>query len=81
VFNFLLNLNYLLQYFIQQSQGAGVMDSAEKALFDLYLAKYWGIRFATAAACTVLKVDQVSFYTVLHVEIPSSLAFKKCYCV
>ncbi|XP_053397377.1 T-complex protein 1 subunit theta-like isoform X2 [Mercenaria mercenaria] len=42
-----------------EAQGAGVTDAAEKGLFDLYLAKYWGLKFATAAACTVLKVDQI----------------------
>ncbi len=45
---------------VLQAQGAGTLDAADKGIFDLYLAKYWGLKFATAAACTVLKVDQVT---------------------
>lgn len=43
-----------------QAEGAGVKDICDQGLFDLYLAKYWGLKFATTAACTVLKVDQVT---------------------
>lgn len=38
---------------------AATTDCQEKGILDLYLAKYWGLKFATAAACTVLKVDQI----------------------
>ena len=44
-----------------EAHTAAVTDCLEKGIFDLYLAKYWGLKFATAAACTVLKVDQVSW--------------------
>lgn len=36
-----------------------VVDAKEANLVDLYIKKYWGLKFATAAACTVLKVDQI----------------------
>ncbi|WAR08678.1 TCPQ-like protein [Mya arenaria] len=42
-----------------EAVGAGVCDAADKGILDLYLAKYWGLKFATAAACTVLRVDQI----------------------
>lgn len=42
-----------------EAAGAGVTDITTQGILDLYLAKYWGLKFATAAACTVLKVDQV----------------------
>ncbi|KAL4232557.1 T-complex protein 1 subunit theta [Mactra antiquata] len=42
-----------------EAAGAAVCETTDKGIFDLYLAKYWGIKFATAAACTVLKVDQI----------------------
>ena len=36
-----------------------VKDAVECNVFDPYLVKYWGIKFATQAANTVLKVDQI----------------------
>lgn len=36
-----------------------VLDTKSANLVDLYAAKYWGVRFATSAACTVLQVDQI----------------------
>ncbi|KAH3739734.1 hypothetical protein DPMN_046421 [Dreissena polymorpha] len=42
-----------------EAAGAGVRDAQEAGILDLYLAKFWGIKFATTAACTVLKVDQI----------------------
>uniref|UniRef100_A0A6G1SPF8 T-complex protein 1 subunit theta n=1 Tax=Aceria tosichella TaxID=561515 RepID=A0A6G1SPF8_9ACAR len=35
------------------------LDSKTANLVDLYAAKYWGIKFATNAACTILSVDQI----------------------
>ncbi|KAJ8315066.1 hypothetical protein KUTeg_007216 [Tegillarca granosa] len=37
----------------------GVKDAKESGVLDLYLNKFWAIKFATAAACTVLRVDQI----------------------
>lgn len=44
-------------------------DAVEANIVDLYVTKYWAIKFATAAACTVLRVDQVfvlSNFSVSH---------------
>ncbi len=38
-----------------------VCDAVEANVLDLHGAKRWAIRFATNAACTVLRVDQVGF--------------------
>ena len=43
-----------------QSVPVGVRDALEANIQDLYINKFWGMKYATAAACTVLKVDQVS---------------------
>jgi hypothetical protein len=43
-----------------QSVPVGVRDTLENNIRDLYINKYWGMKYATMAACTVLKVDQVS---------------------
>lgn len=37
-----------------------VCDAVERKILDLYLTKHWALKFATTAACTVLRVDQVS---------------------
>jgi len=36
-----------------------VNDAIEANIVDLYTTKYWAIKFASAAACTVLRVDQI----------------------
>lgn len=36
-----------------------LLDAKSLNILDLYAAKYWGIKFATNAACTVLSVDQI----------------------
>jgi hypothetical protein len=44
-------------------QNAGtVVDAKEAQLVDLYYNKFWGLKFATAASCTVLRVDQVTLH-------------------
>lgn len=40
-------------------EGAAVKDVVAAGILDTYLVKYWGIKFATNAASTVLRVDQV----------------------
>ncbi|XP_046566176.1 LOW QUALITY PROTEIN: T-complex protein 1 subunit theta-like [Haliotis rubra] len=42
-----------------ESGGPAVFDAKEAGIIDLYLTKYWGMKFASSAACTVLKVDQI----------------------
>lgn len=34
-------------------------DVAAAGIWDLYLAKHWGLKLATNVAATVLRVDQV----------------------
>lgn len=36
-----------------------VKDAVESNIVDLYITKHWAVKFATAAACTVLRVDQI----------------------
>lgn len=54
--------------FIHQAEGPAVKDAVEAKIFDLYITKFWGIKFATRAACTVLSVDQVGFWTMLSLS-------------
>ncbi|XP_033635398.1 T-complex protein 1 subunit theta-like [Asterias rubens] len=42
-----------------EAEGAGVKDMLEAGVIDAYLTKYWGIKLATNAAVTVLRVDQI----------------------
>jgi T-complex protein 1 subunit theta len=35
------------------------VDAVEAGLYDLFAAKFWGMKYATAAACTVLRVYQI----------------------
>jgi len=35
------------------------IDAVQKEVFDLLLLKHWGLRYATNAACTILRVDQI----------------------
>ena len=34
-------------------------DLAEQDIYDLYLTKWWGLKLAAEAVCTVLRVDQI----------------------
>ena len=45
---------------VWQAGVPAVKDAIEAKILDLYITKYWAIKFSTAAACTVLRVDQVS---------------------
>lgn len=42
-----------------EAGNAAVCDAVEAGILDLYLNKYWALKFAVAAANTVLKVDQI----------------------
>ncbi|XP_039754906.1 T-complex protein 1 subunit theta [Pararge aegeria] len=41
------------------SESNGVIDVKEKGILDLYVLKYWGLKYAVGAATTILKVDQI----------------------
>ncbi|XP_069695086.1 T-complex protein 1 subunit theta [Periplaneta americana] len=40
-------------------EGAAIKDVVEAGILDLYVTKYWGMKYATNAATTILKVDQI----------------------
>ncbi|MEE6468092.1 hypothetical protein FKM82_008160 [Ascaphus truei] len=42
-----------------EAECAAVKDMLECSVFDTYLGKHWGIKLATNAAVTVLRVDQI----------------------
>ncbi|CAG9562539.1 unnamed protein product [Danaus chrysippus] len=42
-----------------ESESAGICDAKEKGILDLYVLKYWGLKYAVGAATTILKVDQI----------------------
>jgi len=42
-----------------EGESGDVKDCAESGVFDLLLSKKWALKYATNAACTVLRVDQI----------------------
>jgi T-complex protein 1 subunit theta len=42
-----------------EGEGCATVDSLEAGVLDAMLSKYWACKFATNAACTVLRVDQI----------------------
>lgn len=42
-----------------ESEDNGICDAKEKGVFDLYVLKNWGLKYAVGAATTILKVDQI----------------------
>lgn len=42
-----------------ESDVAAVQDSVANSIYDCYLVKYWGIKYATNVANTILQVDQI----------------------
>jgi T-complex protein 1 subunit theta len=41
------------------SESPQTLDAVQNHILDLYLAKYWGLKYATSTACTILQVDQI----------------------
>lgn len=42
-----------------KSTEAATQDSCSNCIYDLYLAKFWGIKYATNVTNTILQVDQI----------------------
>jgi len=42
-----------------EGESGDVKDCAESGVYDLMLSKKWALKYATNAACTVLRVDQI----------------------
>jgi len=54
------NYNRLIGVDIENEEdGGGVCNVVEKGILDCYASKLWAIKFATDAALTVLRVDQI----------------------
>ncbi len=51
-----------------EGEGAAVKDMVEAGVYDLYHCKWWGIKLATNAATTVLRVDQVRVCVCVRTE-------------
>jgi len=43
-----------------------MIDASQAKIFDLLVTKSWAIRYATDAALTVLRVDQVCFLWITY---------------
>ena len=52
-----------------ESDSTAVTDSVKANILDLYVTKFWGMKFATDAANTVLNVDQVGSFADLGCKI------------
>lgn len=42
-----------------ESDSPAVKDATADSIYDLYLAKYWGIKYASTVTSTILQVDQI----------------------
>jgi T-complex protein 1 subunit theta len=42
-----------------EDRNTSVIDATKAGIFDLMLVKYWGMKYAVNAACTILRVDQI----------------------
>ena len=59
---FCFSTDRVMYFSFFQADGAAVLNAVDAKVIDLFITKYWAIKFATSAACTVLRVDQVSKY-------------------
>lgn len=62
----LINKLYVAHQYGEKTAGfdidaeqAGTVDVTKTSVYDLYLTKMWGLKYATEAATTVLMVDQI----------------------
>ncbi|XP_068201960.1 T-complex protein 1 subunit theta-like [Palaemon carinicauda] len=42
-----------------EGEGVAVLDACEKEIFDLFLTKYWALKYSSSAAIEILRVDQI----------------------
>jgi T-complex protein 1 subunit theta len=42
-----------------QDESDGTVDVIPAGIFDVFTTKFWGIQYATNAASTILRVDQI----------------------
>lgn len=42
-----------------ESQAPNTVDVTKNKIFDLYITKHWGLKYAVEAASTVLRVNQI----------------------
>lgn len=42
-----------------ESQAPSTVDVTKNKIFDLYITKHWGLKYAVEAAATVLRVNQI----------------------
>ena len=73
-----------------EGEGAAVKDVVAAGILDLYLGKWWGLKLATGAVNTVLRVDQVgvcvcvcvcSLITLHGLSTPYIVSLSPSYCV
>ncbi|KAG0719053.1 T-complex protein 1 subunit theta [Chionoecetes opilio] len=43
----------------ENENGSHVINACEKQIYDLYLTKYWALKYSTSAANQILRVDQI----------------------
>lgn len=53
------NMGHFNHGFDIDSQSPATIDVTKNKIFDLYLTKYWGLKYAVEAASTVLRVNQI----------------------
>lgn len=53
------NMGHFNNGFDIESQAPATIDVTKNKIFDLYITKYWGIKYAVEAAATVLRVNQI----------------------
>ena len=44
---------------IEAGNSTAIVDAEKAEILDLLTVKYWGLKYAVNAACTVLRVDQI----------------------
>jgi len=53
------NMGHYTHGFDIESQAPATVDVTKNKIFDLYITKHWGLKYAVEAATTVLRVNQI----------------------